>query len=176
MKKIMNIAAIATILLAFAACQKDSTSVSNSGQDETTMKKQPVTKNFKINNSSGVFEYSYNSECGPSYTQASIIGSGTATHIGNFDTEASFCVDENGSATSDINGTFTAANGDQIIYYMSDPSAGIYFDEEGLMHMEFDIVGGTGRFDGATGYYSLVGTVDFVNFTWSWIGNGSITY
>jgi len=69
MKKIMHMAAIAAILLAFAACEKDSTSISNSGQDDSALKKA-VTKNFK-SSATGTMAivYSEDNDCYPNFAQ-----------------------------------------------------------------------------------------------------------
>jgi hypothetical protein len=81
-------------------------------------------------------------------------GSGTATHIGKFvitNTESvNFCTNPEGG---DINGQFTitAANGDQIFgtYY----TVGHFDFQAGQITAlgEYQIIGGTGRFTGATG-------------------------
>ena len=176
MKKIMHMAAIATILLAFAACQKDSTSVSNSGQDETTLKKKAVTRPFSAHTTGTIaIVYSEENECYPNFAQTQFIGSGTGTHIGNHTSEWYVCADEQGGLHGAFYGTFTAANGDKIFFSQPDPTV-FTIDENGNVTGYFDIVGGTGRFENATGHIDTYGVDDFVNMTFDISGDGYITY
>jgi len=85
------------------------------------------------------------------------VGEGTGTHLGKFTTEIYFC--GNGFEYKNGEGVFVAANGDEL--YFSVPSPGeiglimpvpspdplyeFYFQDP------FTIVGGTGRFEGASG-------------------------
>jgi len=178
MKKIMNIAAIATILLAFAACEKSTDPLeNNSSQDESFYKKKAVTKKFK-SSSTGTMAivYSEDNECYPYFAQNQLPGSGNGTHIGNFDIENFVCVNQQGGFESAWTGKMTAANGDQIYFYNPDPSADFTIDEYGNVTGELDIIGGTGRFENATGHFSTSGTIDFLNMTWEIDSDGSITY
>lgn len=81
---------------------------------------------------------------------------GTGTHLGNFTSVVITCVNGPAGVWSRVDGTFTAANGDQLEIEMDavnfarviffDPSTGDFISAGGL-----NVVGGTGRFDGATG-------------------------
>lgn len=90
------------------------------------------------------------------------VGEGEATMLGRFTVVFTFCIDptaaldglEEGEAIPywDGIGTFTAANGDQLIMAISgeiglsdDPAWDLSF------HDDFEWVGGTGRFAGASG-------------------------
>src|ERR1044072_8942004 len=80
-------------------------------------------------------------------------GSGTATHIGQWTVSGNpkYTLD-NGVLRSSGDATLTASNGDKLqmtIDGVLDPVAGI---DQGLFH----IVGGTGRFEGATGECNFV--------------------
>jgi len=90
---------------------------------------------------------------------------GTATHLGQFTVVIFQCVEPVFGIWSKIDGTFTAANGDQLEMEMDplnpgrivvfDPASG--FESTGGL----EIVGGTGRFEGATGYVTFRSFVDF---------------
>ncbi|HMB94097.1 MAG TPA: hypothetical protein VKP65_24830 [Rhodothermales bacterium] len=103
--------------------------------------------------------------CGvaPPYFRVTQEGFGEATHLGRFTFYATFCVDAtdvlDGMLTAgesipyfDGFGTLTAANGDELwielageILPVDDPVFEYQFSDP------FDVVGGTGRFDGASG-------------------------
>ena len=81
-------------------------------------------------------------------------GSGTATHLGQWTVTGNvkYTPDANGVLHSSGDATITAANGDKVqiqIEGVLDPVAGM---DQGLFH----IVGGTGRFEGATGDANFV--------------------
>jgi len=81
-------------------------------------------------------------------------GSGTATHLGQWTVTGNvkYTPDANGVLHSSGDATITAANGDKVqiqIEGVLDPAAGM---DQGIFH----IVGGTGRFEGATGDANFV--------------------
>jgi len=81
-------------------------------------------------------------------------GSGTATHLGQWTVTGNvkYTPDANGVLHSSGDATITAANGDKVqiqIEGILDPAAGM---DQGIFH----IVGGTGRFEGATGDANFV--------------------
>ena len=81
-------------------------------------------------------------------------GSGTATHLGQWTVTGNvkYTPDANGVLHSSGDATITASNGDKVqiqIEGILDPVAGM---DQGLFH----IVGGTGRFEGATGDANFV--------------------
>jgi len=177
MKRIMNIAAIAALLLGLAACQKDeSSSANNPGQGENTLK-NVVTRPFKAHSTGTIaIVYSEENECYPEYAQTQFIGSGNGTHIGNSADEFYVCSNAQGGLSGPFYGTLTAANGDEIYFSQSDMSVFIFIDEYGNVTGEFDITGGTGRFEGATGHIDTYGVDDFVNMIYDIYMEGTITY
>ncbi len=81
-------------------------------------------------------------------------GSGTATHLGQWTVTGNvkYTPDANGVLHSSGDATITASNGDKVqiqIEGVLDPVAGM---DQGIFH----IVGGTGRFEGATGDANFV--------------------
>lgn len=81
-------------------------------------------------------------------------GSGTATHLGQWTVTGNvkYTPDENGVLHSSGDATIVAADGDKLqiqIEGILDPVAGV---DQGIFH----IVGGTGRFEGATGDANFV--------------------
>jgi hypothetical protein len=90
----------------------------------------------------------FDKEAGISYTR--VAGEGQATQLGRFAVTAYVAVT---LATGIAHGVsmLTAANGDQLFLIMSghgiDATHG---------HGTFTVVGGTGRFQGATGYYEQI--------------------
>ena len=85
-------------------------------------------------------------------------GSGTATYLGQWTVtgNVAYTPDSNGVLHSSGDATITAANGDKLqvqIEGILDPVAGM---DQGVFH----IVGGTGRFEGATGDANFVVTLN----------------
>jgi len=85
-------------------------------------------------------------------------GSGTATHLGQWTVagNVTYTPDNEGVLHSGGSATITAANGDKLqvqIEGILDPVAGM---DQGVFH----IVGGTGRFEGATGDANFVVTLN----------------
>ena len=81
-------------------------------------------------------------------------GSGTATHLGQWTVSGTvaYTPDNNGVLHSSGDATLTASNGDKLFFQIDgilDPVAAI---DQGVFHM----VGGTGRFEGATGDSNFV--------------------
>ena len=173
----MNIAAIAALVLGLAACQKDdSSSASNSSQGENTQK-NAVTRPFNAHSTGTIaIVYGEGNACYPDFPQIQFIGSGNGTHIGNSADEFYVCLNAQGGLSGPFTGTLTAANGDEIYFSQSDMSVFIFVDEYGNVTGEFDIIGGTGRFEGATGHINTSGVDDFVNLTFDIYSEGYITY
>jgi hypothetical protein len=99
-------------------------------------------------------------------------GVGVATHLGRFSIRITFCIDptdilddgqitEGESAPYSGEGTFVAANGDELHFTIS--GAVVPTDRPGFAYEfmdPFEITGGTGRFAGASGSGT---TLSFVN-------------
>jgi hypothetical protein len=116
--------------------------------------------------------------CPPTTLRVSGTGEGTATHLGRF--TAAF-VDNVNLATATSTGTFsfTAANGDRL--FTTTSGGEDQFTPPNISHvrLQAEIVGGTGRFAGATGTLIIrtIGTIDFASGTSTGTGSfeGRIT-
>jgi hypothetical protein len=97
-------------------------------------------------------------------------GTGTGSHVGRFDIDLSFCMDPATGAISDAAATVAAANADRIV--MTGNGQAVSPTE---LTFNLDIVGGTGRFDGATGTLAVVGLVGAAG-NWTSSGTGWISY
>ena len=85
-------------------------------------------------------------------------GSGTATHLGQWTVtgKVNYTPDENGVLRSSGEATLTAANGDKLLFQIDgilDPVAAV---DQGV----FRFVGGTGRFEGASGAANFVVSIN----------------
>ena len=101
-------------------------------------------------------------------------GSGTATHIGQWTVSGNvaYTPDNNGVLHSSGLATLTAANGDKLLFQIDgilDPMAGV---DQGI----FYFVGGTGRFEGASGSANFVVTLNPVTGGFELTVVGKINY
>lgn len=86
-------------------------------------------------------------------------GHGTATHLGSLTTTMTFCVNVLTGTYYNTTGSFIAANGDEL--FVTIPNGSIVVntgDDAAYYQTRFDdpgyFVGGTGRFEGATGTWT----------------------
>jgi len=135
-------------------------------------KRNPISKTIKFFEISGTIEFdsSPTNPCAP-YVNVLILGDGNASHLGHYTVLNTYCSD-GVNPVSPIYGFITAANGNeihtQVIESGVDPVLGLYFN--------YIILGGTGRYEGATGVINMYGYVDVPNLVWTLEGEGSITY
>ncbi|KPJ79966.1 MAG: hypothetical protein AMS19_10085 [Gemmatimonas sp. SG8_23] len=98
-----------------------------------------------------------------------VAGEGHATHLGRTTLSIEFCQDWATGPTEDLFAVYTAANGDEV--WMRAEGEG--FD---MGSSEYEVWGGTGRFEDADGLLQVVGTLNPVDFTWTTSVTGWITY
>jgi hypothetical protein len=96
-------------------------------------------------------------------------GEGVGTHLGRFTVTASQCALP-GGITADGRGTYAAANGDRLYFTYSGHNS-----RQGLavtFTLSGTFVGGTGRFEGATGSATSIGAIDLsTGKAWAdWVG------
>ena len=166
--------ALFVLLLFVFSCNKESGSPDlDSGYD--VLKKaeaaKKVTKTLKFHESSGILLYFADPpvpcdicdicEYG---SMLLVQGTGHATHLGAFTVINYLCYED----PEITRGILTAANGDRIHTMVTGPPVnGVY---------NYAILGGTGRFEGATGYIDMWGDIDIVAETFDLEGLGEITY
>lgn len=108
--------------------------------------------------------------------QIALEGSGNATHLGRFTVELTWCfVPPTGPLY--IYGTITAANGDLLFIETIDQGIG----DNGEVYETFAFMGGTGRFEEASGQFDLYTATEFdtsceICGTYSNYGEGTIRY
>lgn len=87
----------------------------------------------------------------------SLQGAGTGTHLGKFTVALGFCGRADGTLDTGM-GTFVAANGDELHIIFNGVSDG----GSPVLHFTSYVtfVGGTGRFEGATGTATVDGSFD----------------
>ena len=101
-------------------------------------------------------------------------GSGTATHFGQWTVagDVKYTPDSDGVLHSSGEATLTAANGDKLRFQIDgilDPVAGV---DQGV----FYIVGGTGRFEGASGSANFVVSINPLSGGFDLTAVGKINY
>jgi len=111
---------------------------------------------------------------------------GSATHLGELHWEQSTLVHSSCSTSFPIHvlniivsGQLTAANGDKIFYTANDniDLAGLLSGgHTGTITGTWTITGGTGRFEDASGTFTINGPVDFATLAVSFDAVGTITY
>ena len=193
MKKLTIILSLAL----FAACKKDSgitqaDAVSQVKSTNQEFARTPVTRPFAASLYSSI-------DPDPSIPPTPCTGDlpglanpghfmhGQVTHLGELNWQQSRLQDISCNLsfatmqlTTHISGQFAAANGDLIYYTGNDvfdvTNLILQTGTTGTMQGEWTITGGTGRFAGATGSFTLNGTVSFITFTFSFEAVGTITY
>ena len=132
-----------------------------------------ITKTIKVRGAGTIaILFPPNNNCGTNEAEVIIEGQGHATHLGLFTFYAPYCSLDGVNPVSPILGVQTAANGDELHSVLvgagEDPDLGYYQD-----WVFFD---GTGRFEDATGEIRLYSVIDYVTFTYSNHGVGTVTY
>lgn len=147
----------------FTVDQKDNWKSSNG---------KAVTRTIKFHRSSGIFDFvAPSTECSP-FIQVLIVGDGNATFLGNFKIINKYCFDGE-QPVGPINGFLTAANGDEIFTQMI---GAVEVPSPEISNFDYIILGGTGRFEDATGFIQMYGTIDRINFVFNLEGEGEITF
>jgi hypothetical protein len=178
MKNYIHYTAIAVLIMVFAGCSKNNDFQNENIGDGSDLLKSAGPTQFKITKASGALEFNYSPEnvCYPYFAQNRNFGTGTASHFGKITLESVYCVNQQGGFESAWTGTITTANGDVIYFINEDPASTSTIDENWNAHVEFNIVGGTGRYTGATGFFYMNGIVNIPQQFWNVEGAGTINY
>lgn len=114
---------------------------------------------------------------GGSVPVGSIMGSGTATHLGLFTNSATIYFNPDPNDPTLVHptgeGIFTAADGDKINIVVEDASMSLITGVGGGI---FRITGGTGRFANATGWMNAVVEQNFITGAYEVTAVGKIDY
>jgi len=106
-------------------------------------------------------------DCNTGERRVYLAGEGTATHLGRYTADLSFCSRPNGVLYNG-RGTFVAANGDLLRFVFNGTSS--FVAPNSLPFTSFaTFTGGTGRFEDASGDATVAGTVN----TTTGAGDGS---
>jgi hypothetical protein len=194
MKKV-NIIILAIML--FTACKKENEiSPTLTVQDDlssgTNLAKAIITRPFEVNftttadTSSSIPPTPCTGDL-PGFAIAGLFLHGAGTHIGKINPSQSTLQHVScdlsfttALLTTVIAGQIASANGD-LIFYTGNDEINVFNlltggGTTGTITGLWTITGGTGRFTGATGSFSLNGTVDFITSTFIGKGIGTITY
>lgn len=139
--------------------------------DKDKSKDKQESKTFKINGS-GNISYLPNG-CGESTLQFRSEGTGNASHIGSLRQATEFCISmATGEPMGPINGVGTTPNGDKLYYSL----VGAGTDAAtGYMFQKYIFTGGTGKFDDASGSFTLLYNVNNPS-NYEYTGTGTIVY
>ena len=187
---------ISLAALFFAACEKDSNEVNPStGQNDyssnTNVAKVRVSRPFQIQFSTAVDP---NPNIPPTpcsgdlgLANAGLFVSGTATYLGLINAAQSRLQDVSCNLslathllTTSIAGQMVSADGDTLFYTGNDEIDVLNLltgsTDPGTITGTWTFTGGTGRFEGATGSFSISGPVNFATASFSGTGVGTITF
>jgi hypothetical protein len=187
-----NIKIIALAVLVLAGCKKENTTVPADLASNSAALKESATRPFEVNFVSSVdtdptIPPTACSGDLPGLANAGYFLHGTASHMGQIKAAQSRGQDVSCNLSfatallyTTVAGQIAAANGD-LIYYTGIDTINVYnlltsSGTTGAITGIWTITGGTGRFVGATGSFSINGLVSFTGPTLSFTGLGTITY
>lgn len=200
MKNYKCLLVVMSLIYAFTACEKAQDLMLEDGLNEVQLRSKPskmVSVPFKAKLFTGQADDALTEIC--SYTSPTDfwamehqVGGGTATHLGKFDVDLTFCfhVVLNEEGLPDVAGGFgeyngaegreepiiIAANGDRLFAEVREESSMVPIQSDSYI-FEFDdvwyITGGTGRFENASGEFVGHGMVrsDGTGTDHTWTGN-----
>lgn len=164
---------LCAVVFFLIGCENDETFLTESEPDVISELDKIVTKSLVFRNLQGTFTYEENpgNEDLPLY--AITKGTGNATHLGYIHFQHTWLCDIAGMPIIYVEGFVEAANGDKI-YTMETDS---WIDpESGLQYTNYEILNGTGRFEGATGAITMGVVIDWMSSTFTAEGYGTISY
>jgi hypothetical protein len=172
--------ALFVLLMFICSCTKESVIPEPDFGSDALKGAKLRTKTLKIHDSSGEMGvipcslYDLYDDCSSCETGFVfyVEGTGHATHLGAFTVQNYACMEPGIGTLEPLNGVLTAANGDQIFtrvaYYIPDPDLGLIY--------HYEVLRGSGRFEGATGYIDMWGDIDYDLMKFDLQGLGEITY
>lgn len=184
-----NLSLIALLLMTLASCQQADELASPDVSSKISQRAQQQTRPFEATFSGGLNPASAPTACSGDLQPLALLDyyiSGNATHFGNLKS-ASNLHHENcdlsfttAQLTTSVSGQLVAANGD-MIFYTGDDVVNVFnlltaSGTTGEINGTWTITGGTGRFEEASGSFTISGLVDFITFSFNAVAEGTITY
>jgi hypothetical protein len=183
-----NLIFITLSFLFLAACNSSSDELASPGVSSKIEERSQQARAFHGNLSGALNINSAPTACTGLFPLALVdyFMSGNATHLGNLNASSFLHHDDCNVdvstllLTNHVSGHLVAANGDWIEYAGQD-TVNIYNfatgeGPNGPIYGTWTITGGTGKFNGATGSFTISGLVDFTTLGFSAVADGTITY
>ena len=172
---------VLSLLFAFTyfGCKNSDTDITSPGTNNIST----VDRSRPFNgNATGIARDDSGPGCISPWTHQEVTGTGTATHIGLYHAVTHDCyltTSTSGGLTNNGTGTLTAANGDEInVTYSGSYTFNAWPPTSANFVLNVTIIGGTGRFQNATGSFTAYAVEDLTQypkpFTLSW--TGTISY
>jgi len=180
---------ISLALILFASCQQ-ADELATPANSKTIVERSQQARPFKATLQSSVNPGNPLTECSgdiPGFAIPDHFLSGNATHLGLLNSELSTLHHDDcnlsfatATLTTSVSGQLAAANGD-LLYYTGEDVINVISlltatDTTGAIEGTWTITGGTGRFEDASGSFTISGTVDFITGTFNAKATGTITY
>ncbi|MEP6794441.1 MAG: hypothetical protein ABJB16_08960 [Saprospiraceae bacterium] len=185
-----NLTFLMLTLLFMAACQQSSDELVSLDTSSQITQRSQQTRVFKANISGTLDASSAPTACTGDLPGLALTGyslSGNANHLGILNKDLSVLHHDACDLsfatmllTTSVSGQLAAANGD-LVYYTGNDVINVFnlltgSGTTGTITGTWTITGGTGRFDGASGSFTINGLVDFTTLNLSVEANGTITY
>ena len=184
-----NLSLIALFVMLLASCQQGDDLATPNASSKIAQRAQQQTRPFEATFSGALNPNSAPTVCSGDLQPLALLDyfiSGNATHLGllgassnlhHVNCDLSFAT---ALLTTAVSGQLVAANGD-VIYYTGDDVVNVFnlltaSGTTGTIEGTWTITGGTGRFEDASGSFTINGTVDFTTFGFSAEAEGTITY
>ncbi len=184
-----NLSFIILSVLFLAACNSSSDELVSPGTSSQIVSRSQQARPFNANLSGNLNPNSSPTACSGDLPLALLdyFISGTATHLGNLNSNLSILHHDNCNLslatmllTTDVSGQLVGANGDLITYTGQDVINVFNLltgsGPNGPFTGTWTITGGTGKFAGATGSVTISGLVDFATLSFNVVATGTITY
>jgi hypothetical protein len=175
-------------LLFLAACQSSPDEFASPAGEQTVAQRSQRPFNARIQSSLDVSSaFTACSGDLPEFAIPDHFLDGQATHLGNLDEALSTLHHDDCNVsfatlllTAGVSGQLAAANGD-LVFYTGDDAIDLTglltgTATTGAITGTWTIIGGTGRFNEASGSFSINGVVDFVTGTFNAVAKGTINY
>ncbi|HLF65506.1 MAG TPA: hypothetical protein VI603_17195 [Saprospiraceae bacterium] len=184
-----NLSLIALFLMLLASCQQ-ADELASPADAQRIVQRSQSTRPFQATLQSSVNPGNPLTACSgdiPGFAIPDHFLAGQATHLGNLNAALSTLHHDDCNLsfatmtlTTSVSGQLAAANAD-LVYYTGEDVIDVSAlltgtGTTGTIEGTWTVTGGTGRFEGASGSFTISGLVDFVTGTFSAEADGTITY